>query len=382
MIRPFLLCFLAVIPLSADPAFLDQASRLLSDKKLSEAGALAQAVLATSPDDSDALVIAGTVVLYQKLEVKRDDSIFHPEAAPTTDPVPGLTPTSVDSVASYWKRVPAVDPSRAYLWGDLAQLTFRSGDPARAMEYALKALAATQSDPDSLRAAAMVFALNLDAGRASLALARIPGNRSYLLYQGLEAWRTGKDGWKIPMKAFVDDHGDESAGAKLAAFLLGPAMRDSETGFLEAMKSEDTIAVLVVDLKYVDRYPNKFSARLNLGRSLNQFGSFAQALVQFDEIDRRGLASTSDERQAVLFQQAWAQQASGRLQEASRLWEMLSESKDFYLRSAASWFLGNNALVGGKISEAKDWWRKVADEPARSKFAWWAEAELKKLPKE
>jgi len=378
MVRGLLFLFCA-LPLSADPAFWDQASRLLSEKRIPEARALAEAVLATQPDDADALVIEGTVVLYQSLEPRRDDSIFHPATVPTADPVPGLSPSGADAVASWWKRVPAVDPSRAYLWGDLAQLLFRSGDPGRSVEYAIQAGGAVGSDPDSLRAAAMVFALNLDAGRASQTLARIPGNRRYLLYQGLESWRTGKDDWRTPLKAFVEDHGDDPAGTKLATFLLGPAMRDTESGFLEALKVEDTLATLVVYQKYVDRYPNKLAPRLNLGRSLNQFGSFAQALAQFSEIDRRGLAETPDERQAVLFQQAWAQQASGHAQEASRLWEMLSESKDFYLRSAASWFLGDNALHRGNKTEAKDWWLKVADEPARSKYAWWSEAELKKL---
>ena len=82
----------------------------------------------------------------------------------------------------------------------------------------------------------------------------------------------------------------------------------------------------------------------------------------------------------MLCQQAWALQGSGRLREASRLWEMVSAARDFYLRSAACWFLGANAVTQGKTVEAKDWWNKVADEPARSKYAYWANEELKKLP--
>src|SRR6185369_6665494 len=99
---------------------------------------------------------------------------------------PGLDPSGASAVASWWKRVPALAPDRASLWGDLAQLTFRAGDSALALDYAAKALA-TSTDPESLQAASSVFLLNLDAGRAVAALSRIPGNRTALLYQGLEA---------------------------------------------------------------------------------------------------------------------------------------------------------------------------------------------------
>jgi len=282
-------------------------------------------------------------------------------------------------VASFWKKVPALDPDRTYLWGDLAQLTFRSGDSAHAVEYALQVLQAPVADPEALQAAASVFALNLDWVKASQALAKIPGNRTYLLYQGLEAWRAGKEGWRVPLKAFVDKPGPDPSGAKIAAYLIGPAMRDNETGFAEAARIEGGLASLAVRQKYVERYPNKFLPRLELARILNQFGSFAKALAHYDEIDRKALAATPEERQSVLFQQAWALQGAGRPSEAARLWEMLAGARDFYLRSAAAWFLGESSLAQGKTVEARDWWLKIADEPARSKYAYWAAEELKKL---
>jgi hypothetical protein len=371
---------MAALGAAADPAFLSRASGLLAEGNVDSADALARSVLDAAPDDADALVIEGTAVLYRQLVVRRSDSIFRPDADPAAAGTPSLTPSGAQAVASYWKRVPGLDASRSYLWGDLAQLTFRAGDAAGAVEFARSALTAEPPDAEALQAAAQVFLLNLDFPRGAQALARIPGNRSNLLYQGLEAWRTGKDGWRTPLKAFVDDPGADTAGSKLAAYLLGSAMRDTEAGYLEALKLEPgTPASLAVRLKYVDRYPNKFASRFDLGRSLNQFGSYSKALAQFDEIDRHQLTNLPEERQAVLFQQAWANQASGHPQEASRLWDMVSDSRDFYLRSAAAWFLGSNLAALGKTSDAKDWWLKVADEPARSKFAFWADAELKKL---
>ena len=374
--------FLAALvagPGAADPAFLTQATDLLSQGKLDDAEALARGILASQPDDPDALVVAGTVVLYQNLAPRRADSIYRTNADPLADPVPALSSPGAAAVAAWWKRGPALDPSRAYLWGDLAQLTFRAGDSRGALDDALQVLALDQPDPDSLKTAASVFVLNLDAGRAAQALARIPGNRATFLYQGLEAWRSGKGDWRTPLKAFVENPGDDPAGSKLAAYLLGPAMRDTEAGFLAAIQAESGVAALVVRQKYVDRYPNKFLARLDLARSLSQFGSFFRALAQYAEIDRLGLASTDDERRAVLFQEAWAQQGSGQLEEASRLWQMVIDARDFYLKSAAAWFLGENAAAAGKLDEAKSWWSQVSDEPARSKYAYWADQELKKL---
>jgi hypothetical protein len=181
------------------------------------------------------------------------------------------------------------------------------------------------------------------------------------------------------LKAFVDDPGPQRSGAALAAYLIGPAMRDTDAGYGEAIKVEDGVATLAVRQKYVERYPDKFQPRLELARSLCQFGSFAKALYHFSEIDRKAIASTPEQRQSVLFQQAWAHQAMGHRVEAVRLWELLVDSRDFYIRSAADWFLGQEARSQGKASEARDWWTRVSDEPARSKYAFWCAAELKNL---
>jgi tetratricopeptide (TPR) repeat protein len=378
------------LPASADPTFWEKASGLLADGKVADADALAQVVLASAPDDADALVVAGTAALYNKMAPRRDDSIFRPVVDPTAAPDFRLDPAGADAVAGWWKRVPALDPTRTYLWGDLAQLTFRSGDSARAMEWAKQALAAPTADPEGLAAAASVFALNLDWAKAAQALGRIPGNRTTLLYQGLEAWRTGKEGWKAPLKAFVDNPGSDPAGTRLAAYLIGPDMRDTEVGFQNASLAEPGIAALAVRQKYVERYPDKFQPRLDLARNLAQYGSFAKALDHYGEIDRRGLATAPEQRVTVLFQEAWALQAMGRQPEANKVWGMLTDASDFYIRSAAAWFLGEDALANGKPEEARLWWTRapvsktpmlaVADEPARSKYAAWCAAELKKIP--
>lgn len=382
MRRRTLLALLASVSLSAtaDPVFWDQAVDLLNSGKVEEAGLLAKAVLDAQPNDADALVIAGTQVLYSQLKPRREDSIFTPEVDLKAEGEPRLSPEAVEAVATYWSKVPGQDPERAYLWGDLAQMTFRAGDSGRALEYAAKVLATPSSDADSLRSAASVFVLNLDWARATQALTKIPGERVALLYQGLELWRTGKDGWRVPLKSFVENPGPQKAGSVLAAYLIGPAMRDTEGGYLEALKVEEGIAALAVRQKYVERYPDKFQPRLDLARNLCQFGSFTKALGHFSEIDRKAIATTAEQRQSVLFQQAWAHQAAGHQAEAVRLWALLTESKDFYIRSAADWFLGHQALTQGKKEEARAWWARVADEPARSKYAYWCAAELKKLP--
>ncbi len=77
----------------------------------------------------------GTAALYDALEPARDESIEHPLTDPSGEPVARLRPEGARAVAAFWKRVPALDPTREYLWGDLARMTFRSGDPTGALEF-------------------------------------------------------------------------------------------------------------------------------------------------------------------------------------------------------------------------------------------------------
>lgn len=383
----------------ADPAFLEKASGLLSEGRTAEAAALARTALEANPNDADALVIAGTAVLYDQVAPRYDDSIYHTSTDPSADADLALTPAAAAAVASYWKRIPALDPTRTYLWGDLAQMTFRSGNAAGALEFALPVLADPSADADALQAAASVFVLNLDWARAAQALERLPGNRTALLYRGLDSWRTGKEGWREALKAFADNPGSDPAGSQTAAYLAGPQMRDTESGYLEALKVEGGIAALAVKQKYVDRYPDRFLARLDLARSLSVYGSFDKALFHFSEIDRKGLASNADERQTVLFQEAWAYQGAGRTAEAAKLWGLLTEARDFYVRSAAAWFLGHQAVREGKTLVAKELWTahpptpprtkskdpepeimpSVIEEASRSKYAFWAAQEFRTL---
>jgi len=393
----------ALAPAGAAPTLLEQATALLNQGEFDRAGALAQTALSQNPENADALVVAGTALLYSKAAPRRDDSIYRPTvdaaaAGDLTVPLPAAL-----EVAALWKRVPALDASRAYLWGDIAQMVFRAGGSAAALEYAQAALDSPNADPDSLKAAASVFALNLDWTKAAQTLGRIPGNRTALLYQGLEAWRLGKDGWRVPLQAFAQNPGTDTAGVKLAAYLSGPDMRDGENGYQAALQVEPGLPSLAVRQKYVERYPDKFLARLDLARTLSVYGSFDKALAQFAEIDRKALAGSADERQTILFQQAWAYQGSGRTAEADKVWQMLTESRDFYIRSAAAWFLGMDAIARGKAAEAKTLWtwqppsppRKPAansaptppellpsiiQEAGRSKYAAWAAQEYRKLP--
>ncbi len=368
--------WLSAAAAGADPAFLAQASGLLDAGKADEAWALAQSVLTQSPNDADALVVAGTSLLYQKMEPVDDESIFHPQADPAVESEYRLTPEGARSVAAYWKRVPGLDPQRSYLWGDLAELTFRAGDPSGALDYARQLLALPGSD--GLRVAALVFVLNLDWKDAIDAYSRM-GSRAVLLYRGLTLWKDSQDGWREPLKAFASQPGPDASGAGLAAYVAGPDMRDTETGYQEALKRETTAAGLLIRQKYVERYPNRFLAQLDFARALSEYGSFDKALGQLALIDRQALASTDDERLTVQFQRAWALQSLGRYDEADRVWQDLADTKEFYIRSAADWFVGKNAKRKGHLPDAKEAWAKIAGEPLRSKYAFWAARELKSL---
>jgi len=393
---------LAAAALHADPAFTAKATALLEAGQFTEARQLAEAVLKTRPEDPDALVFGGTAVLYEGVDFRREESIYKPSADPRQEPEAYVAPELAREVAGYWKKVPALDPARSSLWGDLAQLLFRSGAGAEALDAAAQAVADPGAGPEALEAASTVFVLSLDWKRAGLAESRIPGSRAALLYQGLEAWRTGQDGWRTPLLDFARNPGSRPSGAQLAAYLAGPQMRDTEAGYQAAIDAEQTPASLAVRQKWTDRFPDQLRPRFELARFLSQYGSSGLAAIHFTELEKRGAAKTPAERESVSFQRAWALQASGQYGAAKAEWTDLLASREFYIRTAAAWFLGRDALQRGRPAEAKKIWTDrlalppdpldkagrqppqrylpaAIEEPAGSKYATWAAEVYKTL---
>jgi hypothetical protein len=66
---------------------------------------------------------------------------------------------------------------------------------------------------------------------------------------------------------------------------------------------------------------------------------------------------------------AWVLQDSGQKEEAEKIWPQLVNVQDIYVKSAACWFLGENALEHGDKKMADELFSRVSDHASESKFA-------------
>ena len=358
--------------------FPGSALRLLQQGNLTEAEDLARVVLLGDPTNLDAMEILGTTALYSSLTERPDETIYHPTVDVTLwTTAPRLS--AIRSAESWWKQVLALDPTRTYLALDLSGLFFDAGSFRSALDWSKTAAAHPDASEATLKRTAYLLGLAADWPGMAALLARIPGDREAPLYRALDSWRTSGAAWPNLLRAFQKTTGTGTSGDKLAAWMLSDRMRDSEAGLQNLLTVEPGFFNLLIKQKYGERYPDQFTARLDLARNLAQYGNYERALEIYSDLERRKTAKTPDEKAALALNAAWAWEAAGKTTEAGNAWRALTGAKDFYARSAAYWFLGRTAKEAGDDLAARSWWSEVANEPARSKYASWAASELKKL---
>ncbi len=380
LVLAWLLGSLVVGSFAQTTEFPGSAWDLLQKGNLSEAEDLARVALLSDPTQLDAMEILGTTALYSSLTTRPDETIYHPTvdvAARTTAP----SLKGIRAAESWWKQVLALAPARAYLAEDLSVLFFEAGSFRAALDWAKIAAARPEATTATLKRTAYLVGLAADWQTMVGLLLRLGGDREAALYRALEAWRTNGSTWQQLLRTYQKTSGPAQAGDKLAAWMLGDQMRDSEAGLQNLLTVEPGFFNLLIKQKYGERYPDQFTARLDLARNLAQYGNYERAIDIYLDLEKRKSAKTPDEKAALAFNAAWAWEAAGRATEAGNAWRALTTAKDFYARSAAFWFLGRTALEDGDETEAKKWWTEIANEPARSKYASWAALELSKLSK-
>lgn len=453
-----LLCALILSVLAVpSPAYAksdakDVIGGLIEKGDLERARSKAKEYLSKDPNDIDAIMMQGNIILNEYLNTQgslaafanTDESIYEQSIGYLGEPVKTVPRDVAEKVAALWKRCLTLDNSRddihmglCYLYSmalmkkellerlpkikaslpriknlyynmgdyarmfearnhpddcfevyeailklypdvsglasDVAGVYFRHGRMREGLKHMDAALRKKGADEMVYANGVLIFTIlgRYDQARdAFKGLSGVKKNKEWQVYDGLLDYLRGNSGWKKKLASYVagPEAGEDSRS--LAGFLLSRDNKDDLDSYRRSvdLAKESSIQILL-HARARNRFPKSFEPGYRYAEMLVYYKNYDAALPVLREILGGTFTLTKDEREPVNFHYAWALQDSGNTQEADRVWKELLGSENFYMQSAAAYFLGKNAFERGAREEAVSYWKKVSDKAEKSKYA-------------
>jgi hypothetical protein len=425
---------------------------LINKGELVQARQKVQEYLAKDPNDIDALMMKGNVILNEyfksgpglSVSANMDESIYETSIGFVAEPVRIVPRETAEEVAALWKQCLKIDPSRediqmglCYLYsmalmkaelldrfpkmkaaiphvqnlyynmgdyarmfeergrvddcfeiykaivklypvvsgvnGDVAALYFRHGRYAEGLPYLKTALALKDADDMVYANGVLIFTLMGEYDKARAAgkgLEKVKKDGAGLLYDGVLEYVQGGGLWKEKLSGLSSRNDIKPEDAALAAFLISKDNMDDIDSYKKSVElARDSSIQLLLHDRARKRFPGSYEPRYNYAELLVYYKNYRAAIPVFMEILNGKFNMSADDREAVNFHYAWALQDSGSRQDADPIWTRLLTSKNFYMQSAAAYFLGKNALDRGRKKEAIEYFKMFSDKASKSKYA-------------
>jgi hypothetical protein len=279
----------------------------------------------------------------------------------------------LDDCFDIYKAILRLYPNVSGLNGDVAAMYFKRGRLAEGQQYLETALAQKGADEMVYNNAVLIFTVmgKYDKARsAAKGLSTLNKDEKWILYDGMLDYLQGKGQWKKKLGDLSGRKTIKPEDASLAAFLLSKDNTDDIESYRKSAKltKDSSIQILLHD-RARRRIPESHEPRYNYAELLVYYKNYNAAIPVFKEIVNGKYSLSADDQEAVNFHYAWALQDSGSRQEANQIWTGLLASKNFYVQSAAAYFLGKNALDQGKKKEAIEYFKMFSDKASKSKYA-------------
>jgi tetratricopeptide (TPR) repeat protein len=276
----------------------------------------------------------------------------------------------LDDCFEIYETILRLYPEVSGLYSDIAGLYFKHGRIADGRRYIETALTKKGADEMVYANARLICTIKKDydkALNAAKGLSRIKKNQDWLLYAGLLDDLRGGKGMRKTLASLA---GKDSEAGKLADFLISPDNKGDIESYRKAVNlAKDSSIQLLMHDRARNRFPTHFEPHYRYAEMLVYYKDYSDAIPVFEKIFSSNLKMSSDEQETVHFHYAWALQDSGKGRDADQTWKGLLTSKNFYVRSAAAYFLGKNALEQGKKKDAVAYFKMVSDKASKSKYA-------------
>jgi len=198
----------------------------------------------------------------------------------------------------------------------------------------------------------------------------------WLMYAALLNYYRGKESWKAQMNEIVKGRGQSKDEISFAKYMLSQKNKNDFKSYIKSVELIETVELIekpayliLMHKRASDQFKDRFEPLFQYGEIMNRYRHYRQSIASFKAIFDRKLSLTDEQREMVNFHYAWALQDSGRRNEANNLWQAVLQSKNFYVKSAAAYFLGKNALADGKKADAIKFYKLVSGSAKDSKYA-------------
>lgn len=284
---------------------------------------------------------------------------------------------SFDDGIAVYREIARLYPHDGNIINDIGVMYMKKkGDLDTALKYYRRAAGMKDRDDATLANLAVVAAMSGDydeAARAQQMLSVINKDTTYRLFNVLNKRLKKQPGWQEDAQAFIKQNKSKNnfgAYVEFAGTLLPVAGKSSLAQYKAGAAKEVPSHFHVINDEWAAKeFPDQFDAVFPLADTMTFHQNYRKALALFDRIDQRKLAKGQDQVEQATLLHAWALYRADQPEAANERWKTLLGSKNFYRKSAASYFLGNYYYKKKDYQQAAEYFGRVKEDASKSKYA-------------
>lgn len=274
-----------------------------------------------------------------------------------------------------------IDPEDANILSDMSAEYYYQGDMENAKKTITNALTRKHADDMTWGNAFFLFSVIEEQGKAAYAAkvqSDLKDDNNYLLYDAMISLYAGKPEWRTKMGVFITKPSIDDHLKNFAEFLLNDSLRDEKATYDSILHLGVNDGYMMLVYHYLfNKYPHSFYSAFSFAEVLTHTFRYDDAIKVFKSI--RQLPADTADAEAYHFYYAWDLYKTKQYDVANLHWQQLIQSKNFYYKSAACYFLGKFYKEAGDKKKAKYYLEMVSNRASDSKYANFSAAMLKWL---
>lgn len=280
-----------------------------------------------------------------------------------------------DGIAVY-REISRLYPDDGNIINDIGAMYMKRGDPDTALKYFKQGAGKKNRDDATLANLALVSAIVGEydqAAQAQQMLSAYKKDTTSHLFDALNKRLKKEPGWQEEVQAFIKQNKGKKGYkgyVEFAGTLLPAAGKYTIEQYKAGEKKDVPSHFHAINDEWAAReFPDQFDAVFALADSMTYYHNYRKAVVLFERMDKAKLAKGQDQLEQINLLYAWALYRAGQLDAANERWKTLLDSKNFYNKSAASYFLGNYYYKKKDYKQAAGYFSRVKGDASKSKYA-------------